>query len=673
MANRIFARRTKNMCVFAPLIVLLGTFLAPNAALAAWSASQESIGRNETWLYIPDSTIEDNNRILNGKRALVITLHGCAQSARELKEFGNWEATAEEFGLVVAIPDVHNGVILGCWDYDEALDKSGHAQDILKMVENLKARPQLNIDPQQVYITGLSSGAALALQLSCAAPDVFAGIGAVAGPSVGSDQQLATSNTPANNVSQAVSTCEDLAGQQKDSLKTQIASIAYGDLDKNGGGTPPSPYLTQGRTPVVDVQWTRDNAQVFIRLFDSSSLGDAHNIQDGKGEARLAALDERKVVSLVKMFGVGHAWPAGSGDDTYGGGSWIHKAGFNYPAHVTEWFFANNRRVNRNQPPVVEITDGRQSGPDIIVKGTVTDPDPGDSIAGLRIRFVDICDEANALISETDVAAVEEGSFSHKAGWPKDHNFYKPVIVATDSQGASALVEGSPVKVGDPPGITADAAISGQCVNFSGTAVQGASELAAVQVKVDAGSFENADGVSNWKYEKCGFAPGKHAVIAKVADIAGNFDCRKVVVDIDPAYKEESGTILDHINRYAIYPNENYPDAPSNGWGLCDRTFAELNKEPGIYAVLTIYGSGDGRVWCADSQNLSGYERSCKEFTTPLGNHVTSGRAYSKGFLFFKTYYAVGTDIQLTGSADSSVMLHEKAGEAGKFYPGGCD
>jgi poly(hydroxyalkanoate) depolymerase family esterase len=582
------------------------TLLAPNAALAAWSAGQEIIGENKTWLYIPETAIEDNDKIVNHKRALVVTLHGCAQSATELKEFGNWESTAEKYGLVVAIPDVDQGVIFGCWDYDQAGDTSGHAEDILKIVENLKARPQLNIDPQQVYITGLSSGAALALQLACEAPEVFAGVGAVAGPSVGSDQQQATSPTPPNNSSQAITMCNQLAGQQTDAFKTQIASLAYGDLDKNGGGTPPIPPPLQGGRELVDVQWTKDNAQVFLQLFEASSLGDAHSVQNGKGEARVAASDESKVVvSLVKLFGVGHAWPAGSEDPSFGGGSWIHKGGFNYPAYVTEWFFANNRRVNRNQPPVVTIMSGRQSGPDLIVEGRVTDPDPEDSTVSLRIKFVDICDEDSVLISETDVTLSEEGVFAHTAAWPKDHSFYKPVLVAADDQGASAVVEGALIKVGDPPRITLDATISGQCVDLSGTAVQGASELTAVRAKVGSGSFESANGTANWHYEKCGLASGKHTIIAKVEDRTGGYDCRTVVVDIQPNYAQESGTILDHVNRYAIYPNTNYPDAPSKGWGLCDRTFVEMvNSELGTSGVLVIYGTEDKQVWCADSQNL---------------------------------------------------------------------
>jgi poly(3-hydroxybutyrate) depolymerase len=238
------------MRVSARLGVMLYAIVISNVVWAGWGLTQETIADNRTWLYTPNSPVEGNSKILNGKRALVVTLHGCAQHATELKGFGNWEPTAEEYGVVVAIPDVDKGVIFGCWDYDEARNRSGHIQDILNLVENLKARQELQIDPQQVYITGLSSGAAFALELVCQAPHVFAGVGAVAGPSVGSDQQRATGSTPSNNVSQATSKCTQLAGSKADFLNTQIASVAYGDLDKKGGGKLPIPPPLQGATPL---------------------------------------------------------------------------------------------------------------------------------------------------------------------------------------------------------------------------------------------------------------------------------------------------------------------------------------------------------------------------------------------------------------------------------------
>ncbi|HEX3034714.1 MAG TPA: hypothetical protein VHT73_06200, partial [Thermodesulfobacteriota bacterium] len=191
------------------------------------------------------------------------------------------------------------------------------------------------------------------------------------------------------------------------------------------------------------------------------------------------------------------------------------------------------------------------------------------------------------------------------------------------------------------------------------------------------GNFEGANGTSNWTYEKCGLSSGKHTVVAKVSDVEGSSDCRMVEVNIPATFLEETGTTIDHISRFNVYPNEDYPDAPSNGFGLCDRTFVELNNEFGTTETFTIYGREDESVWCADPANLSENGITpvpgCEEFTSTISTHVANGRAYSTGWWIFKMYYTTGTDIQLTGSSVTTITLHENANEPGKFHLGGCN
>jgi poly(3-hydroxybutyrate) depolymerase len=152
-------------------------------ALAGWNAAPETIEQHPTWIYTPAAALP------SGKRPLLVVLHGCAQTHTELKEFGNLVPTADANGAVLAVPSV-GAEFFGtpqqrCWDYDRASDAKGHIVELVKLANSLKARPALNIDPDRIYIVGLSSGAAMALAVGCKAPDVFAGVGAIAGPSVG--------------------------------------------------------------------------------------------------------------------------------------------------------------------------------------------------------------------------------------------------------------------------------------------------------------------------------------------------------------------------------------------------------------------------------------------------------------------------------------------------------
>jgi poly(hydroxyalkanoate) depolymerase family esterase len=58
----------------------------------------------------------------------------------------------------------------------------------------------------------------------------------------------------------------------------------------------------------------------------------------------------------------------------------------------------------------------------------------------------------------------------------------------------------------------------------------------------------------------------------------------------------------------------------------------------------------------------------CKEWSDTLSNHENAGRVYSKSWLFWKNYYAKGTDTYVAGFWWSTVTLYEKSGEPGKYY-----
>ena len=121
------------------------------------------------------------------------------------------------------------------------------------------------IDPNQVYVTGLSSGGAMALLAGCKAPDVFAGVGAIEGPSVGSNQDHAFNNPPSGNVDHALAKCKDLAGVKSEAFSTQITSVGYGDLDKNGGGKSP---CHRRRASELSFQWS--GPKIMPRCWPSS-------------------------------------------------------------------------------------------------------------------------------------------------------------------------------------------------------------------------------------------------------------------------------------------------------------------------------------------------------------------------------------------------------------------
>ncbi len=648
--------------------------------MAAQWKTEEIVGpderKMEVHLYVPDTPPK-----LAGKRALMINLHGCAQTNENLRDLGNWESTADEYGMVIAIPDVTPGEsydhfdYLKCWYYyDTDHSRAYKSNDnLIDLAKKLIADESYNIDENQVYISGLSSGGGQTGVMGCLAPDIFAGIGINAGPTIGTGPNEI--GHVATTKPEVVRLCKRFAGTYESYFETQLTSVIYGKKDL---------FVAKGYGDL--------NAEVMASIYGASKKSDFDVSKlDGyepAGEGTIWSDVKGPRVSLIKASELDHAWPAGSGPG--GTRNYVRASGVNYPAYLAKFFFENNRRVKKNHPPDVKITIGQQEGPNILVKGEITDPDPGDSIASSKIKFLDNCDKDNVLITEKEIVLKEDGSFSHNTSWPTDDTSYIPVIVAIDSQSppASTTLEGDPIKVGVPPvppSITIskkEGIAEKECIGISvsGGAKKGSRQLDSVQVQVDSGDYENADGTINWSYKKCDLDYGKHTVVAKISDVEGCFSYSESVdITIHEPYQKETGTTISLLPHFDTYPNERYPDAPSSGWGLCDKTYVQLNSEFGISEEFTIYGTEDGSVWCYDSKNLPTIvappdkEKICEEWTETLDTHESEGRAYSTGWWMWKTYIAKGTNIYLHGSSSTKVTLHANADEPGKYYPGKCD
>ncbi|MDR7310191.1 poly(3-hydroxybutyrate) depolymerase [Nocardioides luteus] len=316
---------------------------APAAASGSWSA--RTAGGMTTQLYVPSTA-----PTLGAGRALMVSLHGCVQTSANLRDGGNWAATAEARGMVVAVPAAPNGgVLLGCWDYYDSnhsrTSPGRHDDNLLQLVDDLLADPALDIDPDQVYLSGLSSGGGETMVMGCLAPDVFAGIGINAGPTVGTT--AAQIGSVAVTQSQATSTCRTFAGSASAGFDSQLTSVIYGSNDTT-----------------VAPGYNTLNAQVMAGIYGAGSQSDfslsglAGNNTAGSGTLWSDGSGPR--VSLIQNTGMGHNWPAGGGP----GAAYVTTNSIDYPAYVTDFFFDNNRRVDRStdptdptDPPTEEPTD----------------------------------------------------------------------------------------------------------------------------------------------------------------------------------------------------------------------------------------------------------------------------------------------------------------------------
>jgi poly(3-hydroxybutyrate) depolymerase len=395
------------------------------AALAPWAGAQAQVqagpgtwSGNQTWAtdtvnggaltgyyYWPASA-----PALAGKRALVLVLHGCAQTAAgdvidsSTDKGYNWKGVADQYGAVILAPNA-TGNLYGshCWDWAKSTHSrtTGHSGILLDLINRFVSNPQYAIDPKQVYVAGLSSGGAQTMVMGCLAPDIFAGVGINAGPPPGvSTTQIGavpsgyTATTAANN-------CKNLAGTNVPQFDTQVAGVIWGTNDYT---------VAQGYGPL-------DAAAMRIAYGGSYTKGAAASVPTGGSNIPYTDANGKLRTSEITVTGMGHAWPAGSGGQN---SNYVDATKVNYPGFVMDFWFRNNLRAARAAAPSMTSCSASVSGSTITVNGAASG-----SIGSYRVVL-------NGPTPVDDAAAGSGASFS-KAYAARADGYYSGSVTASDS------------------------------------------------------------------------------------------------------------------------------------------------------------------------------------------------------------------------------------------------
>ncbi|TYS68502.1 PHB depolymerase family esterase [Sutcliffiella horikoshii] len=159
------------------LVLVCASTLFPGSYSASGQLINGSYGGKPYKLYVPNGY--DSNK----SYPLYVMLHGCTQDASQFSTGTKMNALADEKKFLVLYPEqTSSGNSNKCWNWFETAHQSrgsGEPAIIANMVNTIKNN--YSIQENQVYVAGLSAGAAMSVIMGATYPDLFSGIGVGAG------------------------------------------------------------------------------------------------------------------------------------------------------------------------------------------------------------------------------------------------------------------------------------------------------------------------------------------------------------------------------------------------------------------------------------------------------------------------------------------------------------
>ncbi|MGC2076951.1 MAG: PHB depolymerase family esterase [Xanthobacteraceae bacterium] len=253
-------------------------------------------------LYIPSGYLEQ-------ALPLVVMLHGCTQSPDDFAAGTRMNLIAEEQNCLVVYPaQLSDANPAKCWNWFRPTDqRRGQGEPSLIAGITRQVMREYLVDPQRVYVGGLSAGAAAAAVMGATYPDLYAAIGVHSGLACGA----------ANDIPSA------------------FAAMRQGDLADALGSADISPVLRNGQAvPTIVFHGDRDTTvhprngdHVIARsLKTTSSEKTKHRgrVPGGHAYTRTIHTDSsgHAIFEHWEIHGAAHAWsggnPAGSFTDPRG-------------------------------------------------------------------------------------------------------------------------------------------------------------------------------------------------------------------------------------------------------------------------------------------------------------------------------------------------------------------
>jgi len=250
---------------------------------------------------------------------LIVMLHGCTQSPDDFAAGTQMNALAEAHGCFIVYPgQTSSANAQKCWNWFSPFDqRRGQGEPALIAGITQQVIAEHAIDPQRVYVAGLSAGGAAAAIMGLAYPDIYAAVGVHSGLACGAARDVPS---------------------------------AFAAM-RGGSAGPAAPAAGQRQVPTIVFHADRDTTvhprngdQVIAQatapggLTSETSTG---RVPGGHAYSRTIHADASGAPVLEQwvIHGGGHAWSGGSP-----AGSYTDPKGPDASAEMLRFFLAHRRR-----------------------------------------------------------------------------------------------------------------------------------------------------------------------------------------------------------------------------------------------------------------------------------------------------------------------------------------
>jgi poly(hydroxyalkanoate) depolymerase family esterase len=226
---------------------------------------------------------------------LIVMLHGCTQSPDDFAAGTRMNALAEEGPFLVAYPaQATSANAFKCWNwFDPSHQQRDCGEPALIAGITRQIMNDYAVDPQRVYIAGLSAGAAAAAVLGTAYPDLYAAIGVHSGLPVGVARNLLSAFTAMRN--------GGVVGEHRSSEKRVPTIVFHGDRDTIVHPANSDNVIAQAMIPDLSV----------CKQQGGVTGGHAYSC------TRHSDASGRSMLEQWVVRGAGHAWSGGSPFGSY--------------------------------------------------------------------------------------------------------------------------------------------------------------------------------------------------------------------------------------------------------------------------------------------------------------------------------------------------------------------